>query len=421
MITVKNVSKNYRIYHSPADRLKEIVTRRKYHKELKALSGISFTVSDGETLGIVGENGAGKSTLLKILQGVIIPDEGEVSVTGKVTGLLELGTGFNSELSGVENIYMNGTMLGMSREELDAKKDEIINFTELGDAIYDPIKTYSSGMLMRLGFSIAIHADPVCFLVDEALSVGDAYFQQKCMRAIQAFKEKGGSIIFVSHDMNALMTICDSAVLLENGKILAHSSTKGIIDLYVAKICQKSHIGSGPVKIKSEEEKEEKSLTHLHSDLETGDIEFISISILNSDGEQISHIISEETAIVKLNFKSRRVLEEAVFGIQIRNRLGVSVFGTNSHLLDLKIPKIKADKEYCVYFSLELPIYPGDYLISVAIDNKAYGYNSFEEYCLRLNDIFILKVIQKEKMIQYEGMIKINTNIKLEECRGAKQ
>ena len=411
MITVKNVSKKYRIYHSPADRLKEIVTRKKYHKDLQALSGISFSVADGETLGIVGENGAGKSTLLKILQGVIIPDEGEVEVTGKVTGLLELGTGFNHELTGVENIYMNGTLLGMSKDEIDSKKDAIVNFTELGDAINDPIKTYSSGMLMRLGFSIAIHADPACFLVDEALSVGDAYFQQKCMRAIKAFKEKGGSIIFVSHDMNAVMTICDSAILLEKGEIIAHSSPKSIIDLYVAKICQKNHKGQESVLINSKEE----IIDEIHSDLSSGDVKFISCSIVNNKGENISHIVSEDKANIRLILKTNRILEMPVFGIQIRNRFGISVFGTNSYLLNLKYPAMVPGRKYSVNFLIDLPIHPGDYLLSVAVDNKPYDSNSFEEYCLRLNDILILKIIQKEKLIGYEGLIKIHTDIKLNE------
>ncbi len=215
MIKVEGISKQFKLYRSPADRLKEIVYRRKYHKDFVALDNISFEVKNGETLGIIGQNGAGKSTLLKILSGIVIPDSGTIQVDGKVTGLLELGTGFNAEMTGLENIYMNGTLIGMTKEEIGQKKQAIIEFSELGDFINEPIKTYSSGMTMRLAFSIAIHADPTCFLVDEALSVGDAYFQQKCMRKIQEFRAAGGSIVFVSHDVNAVMMLCNAAIMGE--------------------------------------------------------------------------------------------------------------------------------------------------------------------------------------------------------------
>ena len=192
MIKVEGISKKFKLYHSPADRLKEIIFRKQYHKDFVALDNISFEVGAGQTLGIIGQNGAGKSTLLKILSGIVIPDSGTIQIDGKVTGLLELGTGFNAEMTGLENIYMNGTLIGMTKDEIDRKKQTIIDFSELGEFINEPIKTYSSGMTMRLAFSIAIHADPTCFLVDEALSVGDAYFQQKCMRKIQEFRAERG-------------------------------------------------------------------------------------------------------------------------------------------------------------------------------------------------------------------------------------
>jgi lipopolysaccharide transport system ATP-binding protein len=195
MIKVEGISKKFKLYHSPADRLKEIIFRKQYHKDFVALEDISFEIGSGETFGIIGQNGAGKSTLLKILSGIVIPDSGTIHVDGKVTGLLELGTGFNFEMTGLENIYMNGTLIGMSKEEIGRKRQDIIDFSELGDFINEPIKKYSSGMTMRLAFSIAIHADPTCFLVDEALSVGDAYFQQKCIRKIQEFRAGGGSIV----------------------------------------------------------------------------------------------------------------------------------------------------------------------------------------------------------------------------------
>ncbi len=220
MIRINNLCKVFRLYHAPKDRLKEIILRRRYSREFTALKGVSFEVEEGETLGIVGENGAGKSTLLKILTGVLHPSKGEVHVDGHITGLLELGTGFNPEFTGLKNIYFNGLLLGMNKEEVDQKRQRIIDFAELGDFIDDPIKTYSSGMMMRLAFSIAIHAEPKAFVVDEALSVGDAYFSHKCMKRMKEFRERGGSIVFVSHELNAVKVLCDRALLLSHGEVV---------------------------------------------------------------------------------------------------------------------------------------------------------------------------------------------------------
>lgn len=409
MITVKNVSKKYRIYHSPADRLKEIVTRKKYHKDLQALSKISFFVANGETLGIVGENGAGKSTLLKILQGVVIPDEGGIEVTGKVTGLLELGTGFNHELTGIENIYMNGTLLGMNKDEIDSKKDEIIDFTELGDAINDPIKTYSSGMLMRLGFSIAIHADPACFLVDEALSVGDAYFQQKCMRAIQAFKEKGGSIIFVSHDMNAVKTLCDAAIMLDHGNLVKFGLTKDVVDYYQNLILKKMHLGDVPVQI--QEKKTEKRYDMNYFGTSTGEVELVSFKLFNENGDEISYLESENILRVVYEIKSLKDFDEPHYGLMIRNNLGVSIFETNTYCMNIQTEKIQKDQIVKIEWNVNLPLSPGTYSFSVGVANKGFDRGSFEEYSLLAHDVEIINILINKKSILYGGVLNLKPSI----------
>ena len=399
MIKVEGISKKYKLYHSPADRLREILFRKSYHKDFTALDNISFEVGPGQTLGIIGQNGAGKSTLLKILSGIVIPDSGSIKVDGNVTGLLELGTGFNYEMTGVENIYMNGTLLGMTRDEIDRKKQTIIDFSELGEFINEPIKTYSSGMVMRLAFSIAIHADPTCFLVDEALSVGDAYFQQKCMRKIQEFRAGGGSIVFVSHDMNAVMMLCDYAILLDHGKMISYGIPLAITDLYISRICMEAHRGEKEVIILNTPTNQDD-----HSNISTKEIEFVSLEVLDRSGKIVSHIHYGDEIEIALTFHSLRSVEDPAYGILIRNRYGMSIFGTNTYLLKQKSNPIHPGEYYVVSFRMKLPLQPDDYLITVAIDNIGKGVNSFDEYLLRLNDIRTLKIIRNDTMNLFEGI-----------------
>ncbi len=409
MIKVEGISKKFKLYRSPADRLKEILFRRQFHKDFVALDNISFEVTAGQTLGIIGQNGAGKSTLLKILSGIVIPDSGTIQIDGKVTGLLELGTGFNAEMTGLENIYMNGTLIGMTRDDIDQKKQEIIGFSELGEFIDEPIRTYSSGMVMRLAFSIAIHADPKCFLVDEALSVGDAYFQQKCIRKIQEFRACGGSIVFISHDMNAVMTLCDYAVLLDHGKMISYGIPRSITDLYISRICMQSHIGEKPVTLCDISN----SLNN-HTNISTHEIEFDSIRILDSAKNVITHVHSDDEIVISFSFRNLRDIEDPTFGILIRNRFGISIFGTNTYLLHQKNKPLLAGKMYQINYRLKVPLQADDYLITVAIDNKGTAINSFDEYLLRLNDIATLKVVRNEKQPLYDGITNLNPKIDIE-------
>ncbi len=404
MITVEGVSKRFKIYSSPADRLREIFFRQPYHREFDALKNISFTVGPGETLGIVGENGAGKSTLLKILSGILIPDTGSVSVSGKVTGLLELGTGFNPEISGLENIFMNGIFLGMSRGEIEAKKDTIIEFAELGDFINEPLKTYSSGMMMRLGFAIAIHADPECFLVDEALSVGDAYFQQKSMRAIKEFKAGGGSIVFVSHDPNAIKTLCDYAILLENGEIATIGKPKEVVDFYHGIILKKSHQGDLEVQV----DQRGGPGSDLLSNVTTGEVEVISLSVINSAGDEVDAVESDDTIVIRIRVKSHRYLDNPHYGIMIRNNLGVSVFETNTYCMGISTEPLSPDWIAVIEYEMTIPLSPGHYSISVGVANRGWGYGSFEEYIHLVHDKKILTVTVKPDDIRYSGVFNMH-------------
>ena len=233
-IEVKNLTKVYRLYDKPMDRLKDSLglMRKKKYKEHLALNNVTLSVKKGETVGIIGTNGSGKSTILKIITGVLSPTQGEVNVDGHISALLELGAGFNMEYNGIDNIYLNGMMIGFSEEEITKRLDAILEFADIGDYVYQPVKTYSSGMFVRLAFAVAINIDPEILIVDEALSVGDVFFQAKCYHKFEEFKKKGKTILFVSHDLSSISKYCDRAVLLNQGVLLGEGTPKKMIDIY---------------------------------------------------------------------------------------------------------------------------------------------------------------------------------------------
>ena len=233
-ITVTDVSKVYKLYDRPIDRLKESLNpfHKEYHKKFYALNNLSFQVKKGETVGIIGTNGSGKSTILKIITGVLSPTTGKVKVDGVISALLELGAGFNSDYTGIENIYMNGTMMGFSRKQMEAKLPDILEFADIGDFVYQPVKTYSSGMFVRLAFALAINVEPEILIVDEALSVGDVFFQSKCYRRMEEIRKNGTTILMVTHDMGSIIKYCDKVVLLNKGNFIAQGQPGPMVDLY---------------------------------------------------------------------------------------------------------------------------------------------------------------------------------------------
>ncbi|MBF0103264.1 MAG: ABC transporter ATP-binding protein [Desulfobacterales bacterium] len=357
MIVVENITKIFKLYRSPADRLKEIVLRKPYHTQFTAVDHVSFQVNNGHTLGIIGLNGAGKSTLLKLLTGVLIADEGKMHIDGKITGLLELGTGFNAEMSGIQNIYMNGIFLGMTKDEIQSKERHIIDFAELGPFIHESLKTYSSGMVMRLAFAIAIHADPTCFVVDEALSVGDAHFQQKCMAKIREFRSKGGSIIFVSHDMNAVKMLCDDALLLHKGAVIERGTPEQVVNSY-------NYFVS---KIRDTENK----IVNTDDQKRTyGTFEVHLIEVQLQGKESRSEMISSgEEAVIRIVVKANDYLDDVTVGICIDDKYGQNIFGTNTYYYDQKII-LEKDTCYEITFTMIMNIGPGKYTLTVALHSQ---------------------------------------------------
>lgn len=357
ILEVKNVSKIYKMYKSNFDRLKEVFLKKTYHKEFISNDNISFDLYMGETLGIIGVNGAGKSTILKIIAGVINPTGGEILRHGRVTALLELGTGFNDELSGYENIFLNGTLIGMSEQECAQKAKEIIAFSELGDYINESIKTYSSGMKMRLAFSIAIYSEPRILIVDEALSVGDAHFAAKCTKALKQRKEQNMSIIYVSHDLNSLKLLCDRVILLNHGELVEEGSPEAVINSYnflIAKLNDKEE----KMSIKENQ----------NSSFGTFDVEIRAVTIKgeNSNSDMIS---SGEIANIELRIFSKKELSNMTVGIMLRDKFGQDIFGTNTYYYDMNID-FQADKEYVCTYKMPLNIGTGKYSVTAAVHSE---------------------------------------------------
>lgn len=356
MIDVRDLSKTFKLYQSPSDRLKEILFGRKHHRVFEALKGVSFTVGAGETLGVIGENGAGKSTLLKILTGILLPDSGSIAIDGKITGLLELGTGFNPEFTGVQNIYLNGTLLGMSKGEIDERLDRIIGFCELGDFIDEPLKTYSSGMAVRLGFAVAIHAEPKAFVVDEALSVGDAYFQQKCMKEIKRFRQNGGSIVFVSHDMNAVKVLCDKAMLLNQGLVIEEGDPDRVVNTYNFLLAKRS----------AEEETYSQDSPELGKPYGNSKIEISHVTLMNEEGVESEIFTSGERCTIAIHLTANEDVENVTLGILIRDRFGQDIFGTNTYHMNVPIHLRNGETRQIEYVLDELNLGPGKYTLTVA-------------------------------------------------------
>lgn len=357
ILEIKNVYKVYKIYKNNLDRLTELFFDEPLHKEFIANRNLSFDLYEGETLGIIGVNGAGKSTILKQIAGVTEPTSGQIIRHGRVTALLELGTGFNPELTGYENIFLNGTLIGMTHKECKEKANEIIEFSELGDYIYEPIKTYSSGMNMRLAFSIAIFSEPQILIVDEALSVGDAHFGAKCTRALRERKERNMSIIYVSHDLNSLKLLCNRVILLNHGEVAKEGAPEDVINSYNFLIAKLND---------AEEKMNIKNLEN--SSYGTFDIEIKEVTIkgINSNSDIIS---SGELANIEVRIFSKIDIKNMTVGILLRDRFGQDIFGTNTFHYDMKID-FEKDKQYLCTFSMPLNIGTGKYSITAAVHSK---------------------------------------------------
>lgn len=411
-IKVDHLSKVYKLYDRNRDRLKESlhIGKNIHVREHYALNDVSLEVYQGETVGIIGTNGSGKSTILKIITGVLNPTCGDLTINGRISALLELGAGFNMEFTGIENIYLNGTMIGFTEEEIDAKLQDILDFADIGDFVNQKVKTYSSGMFVRLAFAVAINIDPEILIVDEALSVGDVFFQNKCYRKFEDFKKQGKTILFVSHDLGSISKYCDRVVLLEKGHKLAEGEPKEIIDMYKKVLVGQLDASSNTSKSEEfAEGKQWKDLMQLNPNKDeygSGLAEFTDYCAYDNSGEITNTIIKGEEFTVKVKVRFFESIQDPIFALSFKNMQGTEITGTNTMFEKITTGTPQAGDVYVITFTQNMSLQGGEYLISLGC--VGYREGNFTVYH-RLYDVFNLTVISSKNTTGFYDMDSIVT------------
>ena len=409
-IQVKNLDKVYKLYDKPSDRMKEALglSKKKKYKEHHALDQVNLTIYQGETVGIIGTNGSGKSTILKIITGVLNPSGGKVTVNGRISALLELGAGFNMEYNGIENVYLNGTMIGFSEKEIDEKMDAILEFADIGDYVYQPVKTYSSGMFVRLAFAVAINIEPEILIVDEALSVGDVFFQAKCYHKFEEFKEMGKTILFVSHDLSSISKYCDRVVLLNQGVKLGEGSPKEMIDVYKRVLVgqYEMHEDEGTNLL---EDKDVAAAARMGVNPElleygTNAAKITEYYITDDKGIHTTAVIKGQEFSIHMEVDFMEDVPAPIFAFTIKNIKGTEITGTNTMVEKAFLESVQAGAKKEIVFTQKMSLQGGEYLLSLGV--TGYERDKFEVYH-RLYDVLNLTVISDKDT---DGFYDMGTN-----------
>lgn len=368
-ISVRDLTKSYRIFGHPADRLKQAVSFgfRRFYRRFTALEGVSFEIKRGETVGIIGRNGSGKSTLLQLVCGILKPSGGTVRVTGRVSALLELGAGFNAEFTGRENVYFHGTLMGFTKAQMDQRFEDIADFADIGEYIDQPVRTYSSGMFVRLAFAVAVHVEPDILVVDEALSVGDVVFQHKSKKKVQNLIDAGANLLLVSHDRNLIVSTCDRCILMHKGRMITDGPSSEVFDYYHAMEAAKSdgqisynRLDSGRAQVVSG----------------SGEARVVDIRLLGSNSNQLGVLDVGMPAVFEFLVRVSKGIPKLVFGFVIRDRLGQSIFSTNTNNFGKSPVDVRADAEFVFTFSLRVNIGAGSYSVSTFVASSSDRFES---------------------------------------------
>lgn len=432
-ITVKDVTKIYKMYDKPIDRLKESLHPRhkEYHKKFYALNNLSFEVKKGETVGIIGTNGSGKSTILKIITGVLSPTTGTVEVEGSISALLELGAGFNSDYTGIENIYMNGTMMGFSRKEMEAKLQDILDFADIGDFVYQPVKTYSSGMFVRLAFALAINVEPEILIVDEALSVGDVFFQSKCYRRMEEIRQKGTTILMVTHDMGSIIKYCDKVVLLNRGNFVAEGAPGHMVDLYKKILANQmdslkeeleemsDFSGEGakgrehPRRHQEGLMKDKLTINMNRTEYGDGRAEIYDLGLFDERGNLTNLLLKGENFTIKEKIRFYAPIQSPIFTYTIKDKKGTDLTGTNTMFEGADIKPVKAGDEYEVCFTQKMNLQGGEYLLSMSCTGFELGEHVVYH---RLYDVANITVISNKNTV---GVYDMESQVEAHKVEGS--
>ncbi|WP_282939474.1 ABC transporter ATP-binding protein [Paenibacillus sp. RC67] len=411
VISVSNVTKSFKVFKERASTLKDrIVNKRKNKYDIYlALDEVSLDIKQGETVGLIGRNGSGKSTLLKLLTGILYPDRGNIDIKGKVSSLLELGAGFHPDFTGRENIFMNAAILGLSKKEIKNKLDQIIAFSELKNYIENPVRSYSSGMYMRLAFSVAIMVEPDILLIDEVLAVGDAAFQQKCMDQLLRLRNKGTTIVFVSHDLGSVEKLCDRVLWIKNGKVAEDGNPRKVIDKYLSYLSDEenkrlieentSHQQSNESELELEDGLNETN--EIIDETRWGNkfIEIIDVKLTDDLNNAKFGFLSGEPMKIHIKYKANKDVEEPVFGCGIHTIDNIHCYGTNTFIDKVYIEKLKKNDDGTMIFNIpSIDLVAGTFLITVAvhdINGNQYDYHD-RKYSFKIsslaNDVGIVKI-----------------------------
>ena len=412
-IKITNLTKIYKLYARNRDRLKDSLglSKKANYKEHYALKNVDMEVKTGESVGIIGVNGSGKSTILKIITGVLNATSGDVQINGRISALLELGAGFNMEYTGLENVYLNGTMMGFTRKEIDERLQAILDFADIGDFVHQPVKTYSSGMFVRLAFAVAINIDPEILIVDEALSVGDVFFQAKCYHKFEEFKKMGKTILFVSHDLTSIAKYCDRVILLNKGVKLAEGNPKDMVNMYkkllvhqldeetLEDVSGKSAIGE-----KSEDGKAWKNNFEINptiTDYGEKQAEIVDFAIVDQYGAYSSIIEKGSVYQVKAKIHFHETVKNPIFTITIKNKQGTDITGTNTMFERIETGTVSAGEERIVTYEQKMNLQGGDYLLSLGC--TGYVGDNFVVYH-RLYDLVSFNVLSDKNTVGFFDM-----------------
>jgi len=407
-IKINNVSKKYHIYDAPIDRIKQKIFSRgkKYYKEFKALDDISFEVKKGETVGIIGRNGAGKSTLLQMICGTLMPTQGDIEIAGRVTALLELGAGFNPEFTGRENVYLNATLLGLTKHEIDEKYDRILEFADIGEFINQPVKTYSSGMYVRLAFSIQANLEPDVFIVDEALAVGDAYFVQRCMHRFNELKKNGTTILLVTHDANAVKKHCERAIWIDEGSMRMEGESSDVVDLYIADLFKRDIIKSDNDRNKATSdateniEKYETRIPNIDRRLGDQSCCILGVALYNSDNKEVNVINVESEVTLSFSVINNNISNKVkvLAGYVFRTSRGEEFASTNTQMEEVSVDMCETGEIFTVNMKISIPfLHPGAYTFSPTV-----GYLDSQDVPVlsdRIENAIALEVLSQDVIV----------------------